>query len=913
MKEEWKMTFQEKLKLKDFTVEHLQKPLGIDVKEPRFGWKLYSRQKNLFQTAYRIRIFKENRKIFDTGKVESSTSIEVKAKGFQTEPKTRYCVNVTVWDNKGRNAAAETFFETGRLGIPFRSGWVEPKQDATPDSMEGKKLDTSTIVVNTFADIKRDFSEFRPAQYVRIPFQIKNGMKKARVYMTAHGLYRLSVNGKRPDEREFAPENTSYKKLLQYQTYDITDLLQAGKNVLGVILADGWWAGRVGVSGDSCQYGNKTGLLLDCEIEYMDGTCQVVTGEQGVSSTGPILYSDLFVGEKYDARRERKRWDMPEYLAKNWIPVLKAEYPMDNLIGQSAPPVHVIKHISPIEIMKTPLGETIIDMGQVMAGNLEISLETVEGIEIKLEHTEVLDNYGNFINNIIGTNKEQTDIYITRNGFQKYRPLFTYHGFRYVRVTGWPGELLKSNIKGYVLSSEMKDIGYFHTSDDRINRLQENIWWSQVANTISIPTDCPQREKAGWTGDIMAYAPTMCFNRSADAFLTSWMANVRADQLENGAIPDIVPFLKAYEKFLLAGHGSITSCGWGDAVITVPYAVYQAYGDKQILEENYEAMEKWVSYIKSRAENHHPKEYETWDERHRERSRYLWNTDFHFGDWLIPSLVLGNPDGSAMMETAYATMEIVAPAYFAFSAKNMAAVSDILGKEEKAEQYIKLYEKIRAAFIEEYLLPDGTFQADFQGIYVIALKNNLVTEELRSKMVTHLCSMIEKNKGCLDTGFLSIPFLMDVLCENGRKDVAYQLLYQTKCPSWLYEVEKGATTMWESWGAIGENGEVSTYSYNHYAFGCIGEWLYREIGGLQIAEAGYKKLRIAPAFDCGLTSAEVWEETPYGKAVVRWKVMDNKVFLHVIIPSNTTAEVVLLDRTETLGSGEYTFWENRIY
>jgi alpha-L-rhamnosidase len=336
--------------------------------------------------------------------------------------------------------------------------------------------------------------------------------------------------------------------------------------------------------------------------------------------------------------------------------------------------------------------------------------------------------------------------------------------------------------------------------------------------------------------------------------------------------------------------------------------MYQSYGDLRVLEENYSAMERWMEYIIDRAANHHPEDYKNFEPERKERSQYLWNTDFHFGDWLIPSMVLGNPDGSAMIDTAYATMGIVAPAYYAFSTKKMAEIAHILGKKEDARQYEQLYKEIQKAFIAEYVKPDGTFNADFQGIYVIALKNNLVTEEIRPKMVAHLCDLIRKNNGCLDTGFLSVLFLMDVLCENGKRDIAYQLMYQTKCPSWLYEVEHGATTMWESWGAIGEDGAVSTYSYNHYAFGCVGEWMYREMGGLQAAAPGYKKIRVAPALDCGLTWAKVKQETPYGEASIHWTLANGKATVDVTVPPNTTAEIKLPGLMEQeIGSGTYSF------
>ncbi len=762
----------DELWITDLTIEHQTAPMGIDVQNPRFCWKLQSRLRNVMQTAYRLQIYEDQILAADTGKVQSVDSTEVVIGGWKSAPMTRYDVAVTVWDNKGRQAGTESWFETGRLGVPFQSGWIEPDQIPTPSSMTGKDMSQAADGSNPYKKAERDFAEFRPPQFIRIPFELDKPVKKARVYVTAHGIYEMEVNGARADDRMFAPENTTYHKVLQYQTYDVTPYLRSGRNVIGVTVADGWWAGRVGTTGDCCQYGDKVGILLDGVIEYQDGSVKQISAEQGVSSTGPFIYSDLFVGERYDATKELEGWSTPGFDDRNWKPVNRAEYPMNNLIGQYAPPVRVLKKLKPQRIFTTPAGETVLDVGQVVAGAVEFTVTAPAGITIKLEHTEILDENGNYYNNILGVNKEQMDVYTTKDGTQTYCPKFTYHGFRYVKITGWPGRLSANNFVIRVYSSEMEDIGFFETSDERLNRLNRNIWWSQVANTISIPSDCPQREKAGWTGDIMAFAPTLTFNRSADAFLTAWMQNVRADQLADGAIPDIVPDLPAYKAFLTGAFGFETSCGWGDAVIIVPYALYQQYGDRRILEENYESMKRWMAYIKGRCENSHPAEYETWDEEHKARSRYLWNTDFHFGDWLIPSIVLGNPDGMAMNRTADETMHIVAPAYAAFSAMNMAKIADILGKPEEKACYEEQYRLIRKAFIEEYVHEDGTMDADFQGIYVIALKIGLVPDEIRPLMVEHLCRMIEANRGCLDTGFLSILFLMDVLTENGRTSPA---------------------------------------------------------------------------------------------------------------------------------------------
>ncbi|MDO4866663.1 MAG: family 78 glycoside hydrolase catalytic domain [Clostridia bacterium] len=912
-----------KLLISEITVEHMREPLGIDCAAPRFAWKLLSDVPGTRQASYRLMLWADGAEAADTGIVESDQSIEVTVPGFTPKAMTRYLVQVTAIDNHGCEASLESRFETGRMGVPFAGGWVEPEQEPTPSTMEGERSGDTIASVPVDADGNRTFEEFRPAQYVRIPFVSDKPVRRARVYATAHGLYRLEVNGACPDERWLAPENTAYNRILNYQTYDVTALVKPGENAILVTLADGWWVGRVGTTGDCCQYGDKTALLLNAEIEYMDGTRQTVTGEDGVSATGPIVYADLFVGEKFDARKDFDAWK----------PVKRVDYPMDSrgaatkssmssaisgeagnsqslqgcaLVGQRMPPVRPVKIFEPVAVFTAPNGDTLIDAGQIVAGVTELSVTCEAGREIKLEHFEVLDRDGNYFNSILNTNKEQTDVYITRDGAQTWHPCFTYHGFRYVRVTGWPGEAHPSDFRIIALASEMDDIGRMTTSDPGLNQLLSNIRWSQLANTISIPTDCPQREKAGWTGDIMAFAPTLCFNRNADAFLSSWLDNLRAEQLPDGAVPMIVPYLKAYATFLRGNLGTDTSCGWGDAVIIVPYALYRAYGDARVLEENYSAMTRWMDYIDSRAKNCHPEGYDAWDDARRARSRFLWNTDFHFGDWLIPSIVLGNPDAMAMNQTAYATMGVVAPAYYAFSAKSMAEIAAILGRSEEAKRYADLYEAIREAFIAEYVHDDGTMDADFQGIYVIALQMGLVPDAVRPKMVGHLVDLIERNGDRLDTGFLSVPFLMDVLTDNGREDVAWKILFQTDCPSWLYEVEKGGTTMWESWGAIAEDGTVSTYSYNHYAFGCVEDWMVRHIGGLQIIEPGYKKFRVKPSFTSGLTSASVSEDTPYGVASVEWRIVGDAVCVHVEVPVNAEAVIELPDREAvTVGSGSH--------
>lgn len=906
------------LALYDLTVEHLANPIGIDCVRPRFAWKLASERPGIDQVTYRLRIFSDGHLgasrrtlVADTGTVASGQSIEVEVPGFEAEPQTAYAFEITVTDAFGRIAQGGGRFETGLMGTGFAGGWVEPVQEPTPETMGTD--------AGAHAGAARDWSAFKPAQYVRVPFTAARPVAAARAYVTAHGIYDLTVNGTRPDDRVLAPEHTPYGAIQLYQTYDITALVSAGGNALGVVLADGWWTGRIGTTGDSCQYGTTLGLLLDVELAYVDGTCERFSADRGRSHEGPVRRADLFVGEAYDARLELGAWDRPGYDDAAWLPVRRVPAAPGALIGQDFEPVRPFEPFSPARILTAPNGDTVLDAGQVVAGVVEIRLSSRAGRVITLEHGETLDADGNFFNGILNDNKDQTDVYTTRDGYQEHRPRFTYHGFRYVRISGWPGEPALENFRIVPYATAMDDLGDFCTSDERLNQLQSNIRWSQIGNTVSIPTDCPSREKAGWTGDVAVYAPTMCFLRGAHAFLRSWLRSLRAEQLATGAVPMIVPYLKAYRTFLKDQLGSDTSSGWGDAVILAPLALWRAYGDKRALEESYPAMQAWLAYIEQRARTQHPAGFESWSPEERERDRYLWNTDFHFGDWLIPSIVLGNPDANAMNLTAERTMGVVGPAFYAFTAEKLGEVAGILGRADDAARYAALAEKVRAAFASAYVGADGRIEPEYQGIYVIALALGLVPEDRVPAATARLVELIEQNGWRLDTGFLSVPFLLDVLCDQGRADVAYRLMFQDRCPSWLYEVDHGATTLWESWGAIAEDGTESSYSYNHYAFGCVGDWLYRRIGGLAAVEAGWRRFRVEPALDCGLARATVSEETPYGRAAVSWEIVGTQgddgpqggyraAFVQVDVPPNTRAEICLPGMPEqTVKSGHHAF------
>jgi alpha-L-rhamnosidase len=694
--------------------------------------------------------------------------------------------------------------------------------------------------------------------------------------------------------QELAPEVTAYAGYLQYQTYDVAGMIAPGVNVLGAVLADGWYCGRIGLPGNSCQYGDRLALLLQLEIEYQDGSRQWVISDQDFkSSTGPLVYSDLFIGERYDARRENANWYEPDFDDHSWSPVTIADYGYANLVAQYGEPLRVVTEIAAVGILKTPAGETVIDLGQNISGKLRMRVQGAANTAIVLDYSETLDADGSFLHQIRGRNKDQQDVYILKgNGPEVYEPWFTTHGFRYVRISGHPGEPQPEDFIGLVVASDLRDSGDFSCSDERINRLQENIRWSQRGNLVSIPTDCPQRERAGFTGDAQIFIATACFNMDVAAFFTRWLRNLQLEQREDGQVPASVPYWKSYiEMFTPIQGGSHTSAGWGDACIIIPWTLYQTYGAVRVLAENYSTMSRWLAYVQKEAETGIPEHRQgNLTPQARARQRYLWNTGFHFGDWLIPSLTTGynNP-----FDAANATKEVAASCFYAYSTELMAKIAHVLGREEDHQRYLALNGAIRAAFADEYVAPDGRLPAHYQGMYVLALKMNMVPTEKRSLLTGQLVDLIVQNGCRLDTGFVSVPYLLDVLCDNGRQDLAYKLLFQTECPSWLYEVERGATTIWETWDAIAPDGRVNLASFNHYAFGCVGDWIYRFVAGLGKDQPGYKHIVIDPHPSEKLTHARAGYQSAYGEIASAWALQNGRMHIQATIPPNTTAAVRL--------------------
>lgn len=667
-----------------------------------------------------------------------------------------------------------------------------------------------------------------PSVYFKKGFKVSKSVCKARLIITCQGIYQAYLNGKKVTEAIFTPDYTDYNDFLMYQTYDVTDLLVEGMNILAIEVADGWYAGRISVQGGSAQFGEKLALLADLEIDFVDGDKIFVgTDETFTSGTGKHCYADIQIGEKQDFRLDSD-WktsldELPEKVFE-----IEADY--KRLAPQEGPQVYRKQFLAPKKIWHESKS-IVVDFGQVIAGRIRLESYLAKGQEIILEHAEVLDDEGKFFKNIIGRNKDATDIFIGNGKREVMEPDFTFHGFRYVKITGLE-EISADAIQAIAIYSDLPETGHFLTSNSLVNQLLSNILWSQRGNMLSIPTDCPQRERVGWTGDMQVFAPSSTFYMDTNAFIRRWLRSVRINQRSNGEILDYSPAPADAQKSV-AFTGSYSSAGWGDAIIMVPWTLYERYGDITVLEENYDAMLKWFDFERKSAARGKKGE-----------ACYIWDTKFHYGDWMFPSFMMDNPNP---MKTAEVTKDIVATMFLAHSAELLANISEIIGKDGKP--FKDYCQKVKTAFSHYFITTKNQLCSDFQGCYVLALAFHMIPEHIKSDFVTRLVEKIHENGDRLDTGFLSIPYLLDVLCENGYQELAKTIFFQDACPSWFYEVKQGATTIWESWAGIHPDGKVGAFSFNHYAFGCVLDWMIRETVGLHIRKSGYRAITIKPSVE----------------------------------------------------------------
>lgn len=866
--------------------EYRDNPIGIDVVKPRLSWQIESTQKDVLQSAYEIRfansaeaLSKKSSLIYQTNKVNSAQSVNVEYAGPTLKTIQRVYWQVRIWDNKKKMSEWSTpaFWEMGALENSFwKASYITMSSD--------KNSTTST-----------------PVKYFRKDFNTTKMVKSARVYATSLGLYQLVINGKKVGDQLFTPGFTSYKKRLQYQVYDVTSMLQQ-KNAIGALVGDGWYRGRLGWEGDRAHYGDQLALLAQIIINYTDGTSETInTDNSWKVSYGPITKADIYDGETNDARLELTKWGSAGYDDSKWEKVGILDHSKSILVASNSIPVKVTQEITPKKIITTPTGETVLDLGQNIVGWARMKVTGKKGDVVKLQFAEVLDKEGNFFTKNLRS-AEATDTYILKGeGEETFHPHFTFHGFRFIKVTGYPGTLTPDKITGMVIHSNMDQTGTFITSNPLINQLQSNIQWSQRDNFLDIPTDCPQRdERVGWTGDAQVFSMTAAYNFNVAAFYTKWLQDLKVDQLANGEVPNIIPDMWNNK---LGG-----TTGWADVAVIMPWTVYQSYGDKRILEQQYASMKGWVDYMVKNAGDD-----------------YLWNqpNKWHWGDWL--AFHSDKPDYAG----STTEKDLIATAYYHYSSTLVSKAAAVLGNQADADKYAQIAEKVKQAFIKEYTTANGRLVSHTQTAYALALSFDLLPEDMRSKSAKYFSDDVEKF-GHLTTGFLGTPLLCPTLSAIGRDDLAFMLLNRKEYPSWLYPVTQGATTIWERWDTQKPDGTIidGMNSFNHYAYGAIGEWLYTHVGGLKIDanNPGYQNIILAPHPGGGLTQVSATHKSMYGDVKSSWEIKDGNFNYEVVVPANTTATVILPNAkakdvksanqkvedsaqgvTANLGSGSYSF------
>lgn len=855
------------MRLYDLKTCQMKHAFGIDM-VPDFSWKLQSEEKDVLQEQYRITVESETGTVWDSGTVMSRQQSFVEYGGPGLCSCTEYRWTVEVRDSHGNTAQESACFETAfQSSSEWTAKWVG-----------------STIPRVPVTEYK--YGNTAPAVLFEKEFSLRDmPVRRARVYATSYGVYQLRVNGRRPDDREFAPEFTVYQDLMYYQTYDVTKLLNAGENRWSMYVGDGWYFSQQAGPVTGCQL-ERPAVLLQMEVEYADGIKEI-SGTDGTETCrlDRIVYSDLFQGEKQDYMLPRRESFAVEEL----------DLGVAHLSAQPMPPVRPMRILEPVDVFTTPKGETIVDFGQLLAGRARILLQEPKGQEIQLDYFEILDAEGNYINTMFAPQK---DIIVCDGNTTDYEACFTFHGFRYIRVTGM-SDVRAECFRAVLLTTEKENLSTFETSDARLNRLYQNVRWSQYNNMMSIPTDCPGREKAGWTGDILIYAKTAMTNENMTPFLSSWLRNVEKNQQEDGVITITTPYTKLYDTLL---HQQIQQfedktitgvAGWSDAVVWVPYMMYQVTGNLRVLREHYGSMKRWAEWIIRTAREKRgyldiPEEYD----------QYLWNTGFHFGEWLIPNQKI-TPENN--FELPKLSSYYIAP-YFGYRTMTMMAeISAILDNGDE-EFFSDMAGKMKHA-IQQGLFYAGRLPEDLMGAYIIPFAFGLVPSDLKEKYEQKIVTLIHENGNCLNTGFLATPFIMDVLCNLGHEDLAHTLLWQDKCPSWMYEVDHDATAIWEGWDADEARHNGRYVSFQHYAFGCVDDWICRKIAGIDTDTPGFRHLIIRPEQDEHLTFCRRTFDSEAGCIMVGWEGDE----LEVTVPCNVTATVYWNEQVHDIGSGTYHF------
>ncbi|MFV0504489.1 MAG: family 78 glycoside hydrolase catalytic domain [Lachnospirales bacterium] len=844
------------MKIKNIKINYINEPIGI-TEIPEINWQIESDENNFIQEYYYITVGNKDfsEKYFDTGKIESDKSAHIFV-DFPMESLKKYYVKLKI--GKGDNEFEKTtFFITGILN--------------------NEELCGDFITIDNDKDKMCGY-------YLKKKVNIEKEIVEAYSVTTALGIYKFYINNKKIGDFELAPGWTSYHNRLLYQVCDITNSLKQGENTLCSHIGAGWYKGTMGFKHHKNTYGDYCGVYNYILITYKDGTKDIIcTDENWEGSTSPVVFSEIYDGEIYDARLEDNL---------NWETARKLNFNKKILVAQ--PSCYVKEHEEfKGKIIKTPKGETVIDFGQNLAGWVKLFISNTKyGDEIEYCHFESLDKDGNvYLDNL--RKAKQKIKYICRDGENiEYRPNFTFQGFRYVQILNFPYEINKNTFTSVAVYSDMKETGEFKCSNDLINKFNENIGWGLRSNFVDVPTDCPQRdERLGWTGDAQIFCRTATFLRDTFIFFDKWLDDVMADQTEDGGVPHVVPDILSMTDMTddwLLSQGTHSAAAWADVISINPWNLYLAYGDERILKKYFNAVIKWISFMENNSKN------------------YIWNYKVQFGDWVA----LDAEEGSYFGATPN---DLTCTAYFAYTTNIAIKMAKVLGENNKTKRLEELYKNIVVSFRNSFYTKNGDMVeiAQTQTSHILALHFNLVEEKFKEKTINRLVELLEKENNHLVTGFVGTPYFCHALSNNGKVDKAYELLLQEDFPSWLYQVKMGATTVWEHWDGIKPDGSMwsaDMNSFNHYAYGAIGEWLYRVVLGIEIDEEnpGYKHFYIKPKFGNKLDFAKGSYESIYGEIKVHWKRNGENIDLTFEIPANTSATLRIENLKEkTYGSGKY--------
>ncbi|AZH77549.1 alpha-L-rhamnosidase [Microbacterium sp. Y-01] len=849
-------------------IEHHREPFGIGESRPRLSWTLSDAPEGWHQARYAVTVIRPGAE--ETFEVASAEQVLVPWPSRPLGSRERVGVRVAVQGADGVWSAAgpETRVETGLLRA---EDWT-----ARPVG----------------ADLDEDpESDARRATLVRRGFRVDGEVADARLYASAHGLCEAEVNGRRVGSDTLSPGWTVYRSRLRYYTYDVTDLLAEGENAIGAWLGDGWYRGRLGWRGGTRNiFGSDLSFLGQLEITYTDGRRQTVASDATWRATlSPILRSGIYDGEDYDARREIPDWSTGSFDDSGWLPVSVRARDPRTLVAPTGPPVRITEEVSPLAVLTAPSGARILDFGQNLVGRIRIRVSGPSGATVSLRTAEVLQDGELYTRPLRSARSADHYTLAGRPEGEEWEPRFTFHGFRYAEVSGWPGDLDADAAAGAltarVLHTDFERTGWFACSDPLVEQLHRNVVWGMRGNFVDIPTDCPQRdERVGWTGDIQVFGPTAATLFDVAGMLTGWLRDVEAEQLSDGTVPWFVPVIPTHKVWSPIRPGA----AWGDVATLLPWTLYRRFGDAGVLDAQFDSARRWVDKVESVA-----------------GADRVWDEGFQLGDWLDPAAPPQDP-GAGRTDR-----HLVATAYFARSARAVADMAGVLGLGAEAAHYGSLADEVTAAFRAAYVRPDGTMTSDAQTAYALAIVFDLLPDEKhRATAGARLAALVRAAGNRIATGFVGTPLVCDALTLTGHADTAYDLLLERECPSWLYQVVQGATTVWERWDALRPDGTVNPgtmTSFNHYALGAVADWLHRSVAGLASAQPGYRRIRFAPRPGGGLTRASARQRTPYGEAAISWELHGDELAVDVVVPVGTTAELDLPGAAvEQLGHGAHT-------